>query len=51
MKKNLIVFGTRPEAIKRVPLVKAFVFLVAHTEFHKIRTYKIVLDFNGIRNV
>jgi UDP-N-acetyl-D-mannosaminuronic acid dehydrogenase len=27
------------------------VFLVAHTEFHKIRTDKIVLDFNGIRNV
>ena len=24
MKKNLIVFGTRPEAIKMAPLVKAF---------------------------
>ena len=24
MKKNLIIFGTRPEAIKMAPLVKAF---------------------------
>ena len=25
MKKNLIIFGTRPEAIKMAPLVKEFV--------------------------
>lgn len=32
MKKNLIVFGTRPEAIKMAPLVKAFEQNTAHFE-------------------
>ena len=31
MKKNLIIFGTRPEAIKMAPLVKQF--LINHTDF------------------
>ncbi len=36
------------EAVNNADII---VILVAHTEFHKIRTNKIVMDFNGIRDV
>ena len=40
MKKVLIVFGTRPEAIKMAPVVK---------EFRCFRAESIELDFCGIK--
>ena len=58
MKKNLIIFGTRPEAIKMAPLVKAFknsskfITKVCVTAQHKemlsqvLEFFEIVPDFN-----
>lgn len=40
MKKVLIVFGTRAEAIKRAPVVKEFRYFI---------TDSIELDFCGVR--
>ena len=49
MKKILLIFGTRPEAIKIAPLVKEF---QKHTDIFKTKVCvtadKIALDFCGV---
>lgn len=47
MIKNLIIFGTRPEAIKMAPLIKEF---RKHDEFKliEIPEGRVVLDFCGL---
>lgn len=47
-KKNLIVFGTRPEAIKMATLVKEFQKYTDEFETVEIPHHKVVLDFCGI---